>query len=412
MQQPDQKLLSGVNRFAMPEYSVDDWNQAVIKHFGPFVADKSTLVTEKEILRSELINLARVISSSEGERLLHTILALYREVLSADRPNALAFMQGRFAEVGRADQAWMGLFLTNSRLHRDYPLTERVTQVFSHLETVLEGCYKPHLRVLAAFSAYGIASTLPSKTAKHDFGTLLRTVQNSLGAEGQSLILDSELGIEYNQWRNIAAHRSFEVSTRSTIEVEYGSATRQRRGLTFAALRRTLSSAIAAMAVVRMANTLVYLECMPELNALGLPQPQLRFESTIVGLCHNLSIVGFRCLGYSSAKGCLTLSLIDRLGREPLESVLHASQVLDQLGVAVELDVTRKARHRYVEVEVLSPKGIQEGRAQITVADVTSWTKGELTTIERIDRTTFVFTDQKRLKNALLINSRNIPVSV
>src|SRR3546814_4739175 len=68
------------------------------------------------------------------------------------------------------------------------------------------------------------------------------------------------------------------------------------------------------------------------LCAIGLPRPTIALESQMVGLCHNLFVVGFKCLHYGGEGKSFVLELEDRLDREPLDSVIHASQILDQIG--------------------------------------------------------------------------------
>jgi hypothetical protein len=220
------------------------------------------------------------------------------------------------------------------------------------------------------------------------------------GRRVERLVRDPFHGIEFNQWRNIAAHKSFRVVTRSTIELVYGRR-RQVKRITYAALDRVMRSAVEALSIIRMASTLVYIEFMPDLCAIGLPRATIPLESQMVGLCHNLFVVGFRCIHYGGEGKSFVLELEDQLDREPLKSVIHASQILDQIGVALEFDPTRSSRYTTVGIRVLDRTGAYAGGASIGLDDILNATKRALSQKERLARTTFDFADRDRLRRAL-----------
>jgi hypothetical protein len=403
---PVQKLLTGVDRFGgIPGYSVDDWNSAVISMFSPYVRRKSVLRSQRELFRAELINLAQVQIAPNGPALLTALVRTYRRAIYADRDASLRFLVDRFLDVGRSGQNWITLAVTHEPLSRDYGLIERVAQKFATLDTILEGCYKPHAVIASGFGEWKRRRSIPADIGTHDFGNLLTLLVPAYGRKAEGLTRDPFYSVEFNQWRNIAAHKSFRVVTRSSIEVMYGRRRHVKR-ITYAALNRLLRSAVGALSIVRMASTLIYLEFMPELGAIGLPRATISLEAQMVRLCHNLFVVGFRCLRYVGEGKSFVLELEDRHDREPLESVIHASQVLDQLGMALEFDSTRSSRYTTVAVRVLDRAGGYAGGASIGLDDVIAATKRTISEKERLTRTTFDFADRERLRAALELRER------
>jgi hypothetical protein len=407
---PVQKLLTGIDRFGgIPGYSVDDWNSAVVSMFGPYVRRRSVLRRRRELLRSELINLAKIQAAPNGPALLSTLVRAYRRAIYVDRDASLGFLVDHFVDMGRSDQNWITLAVTHEPLSCAYGLTERAAQKFAILDTVLEGCYKQHAVIAVGFGEWKRGKSIPADIGTRDFGNVLSLLVPAYGRCAERLVRDPFYGIEFNQWRNVAAHKSFRVVTRSTIELVYGRR-RQVKRITYAALERVLRSAVEALSIVRMASTLVYIEFMPDLCAIGLPRPTIALESQMVGLCHNLFVVGFKCLHYGGEGKSFVLELEDRLDREPLESVIHASQILDQIGVALEFDPTRSSRYTTVAIRVLDQTGVYAGGASISLDDVLAAAKGALSQKERLARTTFDFADRIRLRRALEMSRRGFSV--
>lgn len=403
---PVEKLLTGVDCFGgIPGYSVDDWNLAVASAFNPYVRRKSVLRSQRQLLRSELINLAKVQVAPDGPALLSTLVRAYRRAIYADRDASLSFLADRFVDMGRSDQNWITLAVTHEPLSSTYGLIERTAQKFAILDTVLEGCYKPHAVIAAGFGEWKRRKSIPADIGTRDFGSILLPLLPAYGRRAERLVRDSFYGIEFNQWRNIAAHKAFRVVTRSSIELTYGRR-RQVKRITYAALERVLRNAVEVLCIVRLASTLIYIEFMPDLCTIGLPRPAIPLESQMVGLCHNLFVVGFRCLHYGGKGKSFVLELEDRLDREPLESVIHASQILDQLGVALEFDPTRSSRYKTVAVKIFDRTGVYAGGASIDLDDILTAAKQPLSQKERLARTTFDFADRDRLRHALETNGR------
>lgn len=408
---PDHVLLRAVTRTASATYTLNDWNQAVAANFGPLIRRKSLLRRQREILRTELINLARVSSSPLHIRLLKFILRRYRRAIRTAPSESISFLIECFADVVIADERWLTLSLTHRPIGRAFSLRERVANVFGVFESLLEGCYKPHLRILHGFASKLQTGAFPSNILLRDFGQLADHVLHTYSKGARVLLEDPEHAIPVNQWRNIGAHKTFAVKTRRTLELRYGHARQTVRRISLASLRRTAQWGQQVTATARMASTIIYLEYMKELREAGLDDPPLRLESRLVGLCHNLSLVGFQAVTYGGERDCFVLTLRDTRSREPVDALIHASQALDQLSMGIENDSVLHTHYKRVAVRLVSKVSKLLGQATLQVADGIAYVGGTLSQRDLVARTEFRFSDPKRVAR-VLANRRSASVSV
>ncbi len=274
-----------------------------------------------------------------------------------------------------------------SRLH------DHAFQMFAILDNILEGCYKLHLRVIFGFAARDRTGEFPSDIVERDFGKLVSFIADAYSAQACLLIEDPENHIPVNQWRNIAAHKSFAITSENTIEVRFGRGKLKSKHITAEALGRVIKWAERCLATARMANLILYLEYLQDLKIIGLPELSLRLESSLVTLCHNLGIVGFECRSYSEEGNAFILRLQDRLGRAPKDAIIHASQVLHKLATALEDDLTTRRRFERTGIRLIDESERPLASASIKIEDAIAFTVGKLSMKKLVERTTFQFSD-------------------
>ena len=395
------KLIDAINFAPGFGHTVDDWNGAVKQHFGPYVRRRSILTRNRESFRAELINLAGIEAVPEFSQLLVGILRTYRANIRIDKAAAFQFMVQCFEGTWRSDEHWMSLFMTHEPREPSCRLHDYTFRTFALLDSLLEGCYKLNLRVAFGFAARAQTGKFPSDIHERDFGKLVEFITGTYSSEARLLIEDPECHLPVNQWRNVAAHKSFSVINGSTIEISFGRGTPKSRRITVDALDRVVEWAKQCLATVRMANVIIFLEYMPELKTIGLPDVPLRLESCLVRLCHNLGVVGFKCTRYGEEGDVFALSVQDRLSRTPVSAILHASQVLDQVSAALEDDPTTRHQFKRAAIRLVDPNGIHIASALIKLEDALAWIQGRLSLKERVKRTTFEFEDQLQLRRDL-----------
>ena len=76
------KLIDGINKGHVPkDYTVEDWNGAIRIFFGPYFRRKSLLTSQRELLRTELVNLAKIQPYREYTELLKWLLKYIARLL-------------------------------------------------------------------------------------------------------------------------------------------------------------------------------------------------------------------------------------------------------------------------------------------------------------------------------------------
>ena len=395
-----EKLIHGIGHTPALGRTVEERNSAVKQLFGPYVRRKSILRRDRESFRTELVNLAEIEAVPDYSDLLRRILRKYRSIIRADHDAALEFLVRCFESTSRADEHWMSLFMTLHPIAQNSRLYDQVFQKFAILESILEGCYKLQLRVVFGFAARDRTGQFPSDVVGRDFGNLLSFIAEAYSSRAHLLIEDPEYGIPVNQWRNIAAHKTFTITSGDAIEIRYGRSTPRSEYIDVITLDQIINWAKRCLATARMANVIIFLEYMTELRTIGLPTVPLRLESYLVTLCHNLAIVGLECTGYTEERDVFVLSLRDRLGRTFRDAIIHASQVLDQISAALEDDPTTRHRFQSSVVRLLDGQGKCVASALIKVDDTIASVEGKLSLKERLERTRFDFTQQTQRPEA------------
>jgi hypothetical protein len=295
----------------------------------------------------------------------------------------------------------MALFMAQDGGQHESRLYDYAFRSLSTLENMLEGCYKLHLRVLYGFAVFNGTGHFPSDAAASDFGALCPPIKLAVLAQAKWLVEDPMYGIAVNQWRNVAAHKSFSVVSDTMLEARYGRNTVTSFQMASASLSEVIGWARRCLLVVRMANLITCLEYMEEIKRAGAPNAPIRIESFLTNLCHNLRMVGFECTGTQEEGDLFTLLIRDRLRRNFAEAIIHASQVLDQMSVAIESDPTIASRFKRSMVRLIGEDEEHVASASIKLEDAIQWALGQISTEERLKRTRFDFADKAVLPSAL-----------
>jgi len=385
------KLLQGILSAPVElNPDVTDWNAAVRREFGPFVRRKSILFKYREILRTEVINLRKLARSPECMKLLLQLVRLYRRELTSDRVALLQQLVTLFPGTGTADENWMSLFMRAERSPSS-SLQDQVQAQFDWLDVVLEGCHKYHLRILYAFALHKHNGNFPADVVSMDYGALVGGLPQWARSSFAYLCEDPEHGITVNQWRNIAAHKSFVIRSSRTLDVTYGrGANRTTKRLTTASLRRAFDWSINALNALRLATVIVYLEYMEELQGAGLKDPTMRLDSWLTHLFHNMRLVGFYGVSHTLNAKFLTIDLFDTQSRPVRDAIIHASQVLDQLSVAVDSDPAIRPRPERACVRLLNDDGSVAAGASVRTVDAITHSEGGSTLQQYINSIDFM----------------------
>ncbi len=380
------KLIRTLHAHQVPkEFSRKDWDAATRAMFEPYFRRKQQLNKNIGLFHIELRNLARIALFPEYLDLLSWCLRLHRRVLKLDRHNAYENMIKLFDNMLVSDERWLNMFETSTPLEAGAATHDRVYQLFSTIDGVAEGCFKPQLQIIFAFAKRDIGGGWPNNVAQLDFGALVKEFPNVLKCQVPLLLADPDLAIPINQWRNIAAHKTFAMVGPQTIEITYGRGNVHSQHLGQHRLQRIWYWLLRTHAAVRLANTIIFIEHMPELYVIGLPSVKQRLSSTIIHISHDLSTVGFETVGWKTVKRDGILSVRDCLGRSPQEALIHASQMLDQLSIGILNDPTTRNRLYRARIALILPDGSLFGSACVPVPAADAFTRGKITLSEYLD---------------------------
>ncbi|MGV3582628.1 MAG: hypothetical protein ACO1N8_09995 [Methylophilus sp.] len=376
-----QKLINSFKKNQVPkEFTREDWCAATRLMFSPYIHRQRQLDKNIDLFHIELRNLARIALFPDYTDLLSWCLRLHRRALRRNRQLAYIEYIKLFDNMQISDSRWLNIFQTTTPLETGAAAQDQAYQLFSTIDDVAEGCFKPQLQILFSIAQMDLENICPVNITSMDFGALVNAFPQSLRNQVPWLLADPDLLIPINQWRNIAAHKNFNLVGPRTIEVTYGKSTIRSERLGIHRLRKVWQWLLKVHTAVRLANTIIYIEHMQELYALGLPKVNIRFSARLSYIVHQLSTVGFESTGWVKIKRDGVLSVRDRLQRQPKEALIHASQMLDQLSVGILLDATTKNRMDRVGISLVMPDGTCFGTALISVkvADAYSLRKIDL----------------------------------
>lgn len=386
------KLVRSLRASQLPRrVSRLDWEDATFSAFSPFFRRLSQLRANIDPFLIELRNLARILEHQEHIDLLRWCLVLQRRVLRVDRVGALAVLHTFFLNMQKSDERWLNLFETSTTLERGASVHDHVYQLFQTIDGLAEGCFKPQLQIVYAFATRDALGVWPTNVESMDFGNLVAQFPQVLRQQVPLLLTDPDVGLAVNQWRNIAAHKTFAMVGPTTIEMRSGKGTARIHRLGIHRLRGAWHWLLKTHTAVRLANTITFIEHMPELHAKGLPKFDRRIGVTLLHVSHGLSSVGFETVGWEVdlKEGMLTLR--DRLAREPKGALIHASQQLIELGIGVRADVTVQNRVTFVAIRLIQADGKCFGIARVATADAEAFSMKDLSLREYIGRVEFSF---------------------
>lgn len=373
------KIIKSLNDHKTPvEFSRGQWKEAAILHFSPYFRRTSRLHSNIDTFILELRNLARIIPHPKHLALLQWCLSLYRRVLRADRVGAYNAMHCLFGNMDISDARWMNLFQTTNLLEFDAAPQDIVFRIFETIDGVAEGCFKPQLQLIYTFAIKDATGVWPENVLSKDFGGLVANFPSSHRNQVPILLSDPDLNIGMSQWRNIAAHKSYRLVAPRTIEVSFGKGKIQTQRLGIHRLRGVARWIMNNHHAVRLANTIIFLEHIKEIVALGLPSVERPLSASVLQIAHDLLTVGFEVVDWKESKQVAMLVVRDRLGREPTEALVHASQQMVALSIGVLADVSTRSRIARVCIQLQLPNGRIYGAGSVAVSVADAFSRREI----------------------------------
>jgi hypothetical protein len=255
------------------------------------------------------------------------------------------------------------------------------------IDALAEGCLKPQIKYLFGFAYFLAHASYPARV--RDFGEYIADWPIGITVGLRGLMVDPIFGVSISQWRNIAAHRSYVRTGTDLFQAIYGKKTKKTLAFNFAQLEAVLAWSKQLLAVCRMANVIICLEFMPELQRLGLPDISIRFDAFMVSLSHSLRMVGFTYAAEKQVDGQLAVFCEDDLKREPIHAIVHASQVLDQLALASNADIALRDIIKKVGIGLVTPEKKTYASALVDVVVALQWLSRKISQKQYVARINF-----------------------
>ncbi len=370
------------------EFSVEDWNSLLNTTLRVYFRTQEVFDGNKEVLRTELFNYFKF---HKNEVLFSLFVETFRELQLAIEDNkvlAIKELAKDFYEVSDTDLKWMTNFLTHPE-HSKFSEHDKIYFYFKVIDDIVEGCFKPRFTLFYRFVLYNINKTY-SDTSKSDFGKLINEFPVSKVARYNLYLKDPIFGIHINQWRNIAAHKSFSIQ-KDNITVSYGKKSIKTENISYDGFYKTLDWIINVYTVLRFSEVLIDLNFIEDIvkELGGTNKIKIRFESSLVHLVSNLQIVGFEFVKSEEENDVFSITLKKKANDELKSSLIHASQCLDKLACSVYDDEFTKDKFKCVRVYVVDLELSQTMSATVSIEIALKKVYRKLTQKEYISNITF-----------------------
>ena len=121
----------------------------------------------------------------------------------------------------------------------------------------------------------------------------------------------------------------------------------------------------------------------------GTENLNVRFESALLNITHNMQIVGFEFVSTEELSDTFCLNVKGKVNEDLKSSLIHASQCLDQLSCAVYDDEFTKDNYKNTRVNILDDESNKLASATIPIEIALKKAKSEISLDEYLDHMKF-----------------------
>lgn len=370
------------------EYSVDDWKALIKLNLGKYFTSGTALEKNKDLLKTEIIYYIRLSEKPEYLRLFEWTFDFYKECFNTNKELTVKIFAESLNDISRTDSKWMTNVLTQPDITT---LSERdkITCYFKVIDETLEGVFKPRFMLLDKLAKLKLNQTVVDNS-DYDFGNLIRNFPSQFKKDVNLLLKDPIYFVSTNQWRNIAAHKSY-IINKDNIVVKYGRGNTRSLTISIEAFYKIIYWTQDIYRTVRLAQVLTYLNYMEEIVAeLGeRVNVDIRFESSLLHIVHNLQIVGFEFDSTEEQSEVFCLNVKGKINHDVKSSLIHASQCLDQLSSAIFDDEFVRDNFQSTQICIVDENQNKLGSATVPIEIAMKKVKGEINLDEYLDKMVF-----------------------
>lgn len=327
-------------------FNIDDWNALTKDVFFKYFNNENIYLNNIELLRTELVNYLKLHSNENYISLLDKIYQSFIDKINVQQ-KSFKVLFDNLKSISDTDDKYMSYFISQPDVS-NYTKKDFAIYYFRTMDEIIEGCYKPRFNLFYKFSTDRLLDT---KT----FGDLVNDKELT---NFELLVKDPIVGIYINQWRNISSHKDFEIS-KDTIKVTYGTKRDKFKNISHDELKQITFWVRDIYGVLRLAETLIYLNYMKKImDSTGNKKIDinLRTESSLVHIIHNLQLVGFQFESYVEDGKIFELNLYVKNNNDIQESIIHASQIFSRIACALNNDEFQKDKFSDIKINILNRK--------------------------------------------------------
>ncbi len=366
------------------DYSVEDWSDLINLKLGKYFINDTIFEENKEVLRTELINYIGISEKPLYFKLFEWTYGLYADCISIDKQKTIKIFSDSFQDISNTDMKWMTNVLTQPD-YQQFSERDKISYYFKVIDETLESVFKPRLKLLDKLVRLKLGQNIIDNS-NFDFGKIVREFPNEFENEISLFLKDPIFSISTNQWRNIAAHKSF-IIKKDCVEVKYGRTNIQTTSMSvdeFYKITHWTQNIYRAIRLGQVFTDLNYIEeIIIELG--GIENLNVRFESALLHITHNMQIVGFEFVSTEELSDTFCLNVKGKVNHDLKSSLIHASQCLDQLSCAIYDDEFTKENFKNTRISILDDGLNKLASATIPIEIALKKAKNEISLEEYLD---------------------------
>ncbi len=370
------------------EFSVEDWNALIKLKLEKYFLSDEIFEKNKELLRTEIINYIRFATKPEYFKLFEWTFDLYKDCLNIDKQNTIQILASSFDDVSNTDMKWMTNVLTQPD-SASFAERDKVSYYFKIIDETLEGAFKPRFKLLDRLANFKLTQSIIDNS-NFDFGKLVRDFPSIFQTDIKLFLADPFFSISTNQWRNIAAHKSFTINKENII-IEYGRGNIQSSTISYQEFYEIVNWTQDIYRVIRLAQVFTDINYISEIVAEigGTENMNIRFESSLLHIIHNMQIVGFEFVSNEEQNEIFCLNVKGKPNHDLKSSLIHASQCLDQLSCAIYDDKFVRDNFKKARICIVDDHKKALASATIPIEIALKKVKSELTLDEYLGEMDF-----------------------
>lgn len=368
------------------EFSVDDWNSLLNTELRKYFINDEVFNENKEILRTEFVNYIRIYSKNTYHNLFEWTYNQFTLAMTSNIELTIKELSNSFYDLSKTDMRWITNVIGQPRF---LELSERdkIYQCFKMIDEVLEGCFNPRFRMLYNIIFFNKTSKF-KENKDEKLGILVNSIPKEVENEISLYLKDPIVNIPTHQWRNIASHKSYDVQ-KDSITVTYGSQNKDEKSLSYSEFYDILTWVHDMYRAIRLAEvffTLNYIKNIVK-NLGGTSKVEIRHEASLFHLIHNMQIIGFKYVSMTKENRTVALSFNTKEETTIMDSLIHASQCLDQIACSIYDDLFVRDDYDTVQVNVL--EGNSKASASVRIDIALAKAQGNISQKEYIENIVF-----------------------